>query len=264
MMQTKIQFLEVEIRKLNWNTEQPNEFSGKLLKMLKSGLISLNFYKKIFNIIQEIWPKEVKVAASYRMDYRSLGQMAGDFYEQAVRERKYAKYWIKTHSKKHFGVNVKGSCVGIDDSGKLIFETPAYTREDFKHPDYILSPINRLLELKSNDVCSFKATYKVTDIRHYVKCNAYMLTIFHEGSKDNPVCYTLISPNVMKDMLSKSKIEDRKEMGWKPSIQFYVIRKKIGGNTIGLSENKIKDMRTSNSIIKKALNLESFAKIYKY
>ena len=180
-------------------------------------------YREVLDKIQELYPEETKKHFRYRMDNRSLGEFGMDIYKGHLLERRIAERWMDIYASEHFG-EVTSECVGIDDRGCLLLET-GQSKDEMKRPDYLLQPNNILIEIKSN-VCDWKFTPKVADLKHYLKNNAHVLAVCSSGgplSEDgsNWSCYFVISPEQIKKMLDEGTVVKRREVGSKPAIQFH-------------------------------------------
>jgi hypothetical protein len=141
---------------------------------------------------------------------------------------------------------------GVDNSGKLLIDSrsgkPDYTLEYHAHePSYenrhSLKPgewpeikiLNRGLEVKFTGHAHLnKLTYKVADLKSYIKNQALVLTIISDGmvgpngdpDDNTPLVldttklkWFIMDPVLMERLLESIPIRDYREMGWKPAIQ---------------------------------------------
>lgn len=210
-------------------------------------------YKNILNKIEKFLPVKFKNQFLYRKDNRTLGEFGIDIYNGHLIERNIANWWFANFGKKHFGDDFIYECVGIDDTGTLLLEDK--TKNEMKRPDYLIKP-NTYVEIKSN-VCDWKITPKLSDLKHYLSLNSYILIVCSYGkfkiNGENCSCYILLNSNQYDEMIKKSIIlNNRFESGNKPCIQLYW----------GLSEEERKTKIIDNKLSSKALNLKDFCEIY--
>jgi len=241
-----------EIQNLNW--DDLDSVNATLRNLFNFYHEDHQFpYERLLNQIQDLYSSRIREHFGQRMDNRTLGEFGLKIYSGHLRERRIANYWLPRYLNKHFG-QVTGECVGIDDSGCLLLET--VTKEVMKRPDYILTPGNTYMEIKSNP-CDWKYTPKVADVRYYINVNAYTLAMSSNGpfveDGSNAVCYFLISPEQSKRMLELSSVlRGRNETGGKPAIQFYWNKHPEAVDTL----------KRIGSIHRDALPLEEFCDVH--
>jgi hypothetical protein len=243
--------LTQHFQSINWNN---SEKVNSVFKLLFSHYHKdKNFpYESILNKVEGYLPNKYKNQFLYRKDGRTLGQFGVDIYSGHLLERNIADWWFSNFGQKHFGNSFEYECVGIDDSGTLLLEDKG--KNEMKRPDYLIKP-NTYVEIKSN-ICDWKITPKISDLKHYISLNSYVLLVcsngkFRENGK-NCSCYMLLDSNQCKDMIKNSVIlNDRFECGNKPCIQFYW----------DLSEEERKTKIMMNKLSSKALNIKDFCEV---
>lgn len=153
-----------------------------------------------------------------RKDTRTLKEFAADLWRNERKEKGHAEWWFENYAHEHFEGFEEFKCVGVDQRGFLFFD-----RKEIDMPDYQLYPDGPLIEIKDAPV-TWKATYKEANFRDYQKRRAWVLTIHRDRFDDLEArsFYTLISPEMLDIILDECLlIPKRKEVGYKPSYQFY-------------------------------------------
>jgi len=187
-----------------------------LHSLVYKGDISTSEYQTKLDELQENNKDVIKKKLGRRLDRRTLGEWGVELLNNESVEQKIAKFWFPKYARKHFPGYESHECIGVDQSG-IIYLDGSKTTE----VDYILNTGDRV-EIK--DCPSLKkATYKVKNIKHYLKISAWVLTIHKKGGI--PSFYTLISPEGLAKMVEEVGISNRWEMGHKPCYQFYFKKK---------------------------------------
>jgi hypothetical protein len=243
--------------------------SDLIFEDLEAGRITRREFYNRYNDLFDKIPEKQRLNLKRRMDFgrgregRCLGQFALTIYDNTKREKLLVDSWLdylmRDAMVKQLGIFKCGEyklaavhCSGVDNSGKLLIDSrngkPDYTLEYLAYePSYenrhTLKPgefpelkiLKKGLEVKFTGHAHLnKLTYKVADIKSYIKNQALVLTIISDGmvgpngdpDNNSPLVldasklkWFIMEPSLMERLLESIPIRDYREMGWKPAIQ---------------------------------------------
>lgn len=183
-------------------------------KQQKEKTITRREYADFLECLEYEHPASVKYYFGKRMDNRTLREWGLTLIDNESLEKGHADWWFPKYAKRHFPEYVNYECVGVSQEGVVVVDGGKTDSSDYK-----ILPTNELIEIKDCPTL-FKATYKVQNIKSYIKHKSYVLTL-HMNMRKECVFYTLLSPEQMEKMVQFCIPTTRYEMGNKPSFQFY-------------------------------------------
>lgn len=196
------------------NKQEMQSFFNEWHHKQKENLISRQEYGDLLESMEGLYPKLVKKYFGVRMDNRTLREWGLTLIDNESLEKDHADWWFPQYAKLHFPEYVSYECVGVSQEGVIVVDCRKTDSSDYK-----ILPTNELIEIKDCPTLS-KATYKVQNIKSYIKHNSYVLTL-HMNIRKECVFYTLLSPEQMEKMVQFCIPIQRYEMGNKLCFQFY-------------------------------------------
>ena len=197
------------------------------------------YVRKMDQVYLAIMDERERGAVAFRKDKRSLGEFALFLYDNTVREKFLMDSWCDLMVARDDFSDLQYKNRGLENSGRLIIDADEARKTAFADfwvwaQDGTLLPDGwTKLEMKF-DPSLTKATFKVGQLKSYIKQGAYMLVIMCNGQlgpNGNPnqaetysidsysTRWFLASPATMERMLTK-RFSQRSEMGGKSSVQF--------------------------------------------
>ena len=154
-----------------------------------------------------------------RKDIRTTEQFKEDIKSASKRERMLIELWQR--EMEHRGHKIEVFDHGVDNSGEFVEHSNS-------NPDYrvVIDGKEELYEVKCNK-WSHKLTFKVFDLKEYIRFGASILLFFGIGHQEDVVDYEttrwgIIEPKAMEWMLA-GKTENRGDPKWgnKPTVIIY-------------------------------------------
>lgn len=155
----------------------------------------------------------------YRKDNRTAKQFAEDIRKHTKKEQFLIR--IFQEEMKHRGTPIRISDNGVDNSGKVIkgkVTACADYKIKFKGNDSIL------VDVKNSPIHN-KMTFKVHNLKKYIRDGVYMLVFYNTGRlKENPEHmsdhsnWCIITPKAMEDMLKFCEVQKVKAFGNKDCV----------------------------------------------
>lgn len=170
------------------------------------------------------------MSLKYRIDTRTLEQFATDIKFRTEKEK--CLMYLYVQEMKNFGYDIKVINNGVDNSGELCKKVTA--RPDYKI--FMRSTDNEfngclvyLVEIKNSPVSS-KWTFKVSNLRTYVKCNAHILIFWGTGYIDREpenidldrTFFGIITPKKIESILESYQFYQESKFGNKTCVQIPV------------------------------------------
>jgi hypothetical protein len=202
-----------------------------------SGKISRRDYVANLDDLYVTMDRREQSKVNFRKDRRSLGQYAIEILDNTRREQYLVHAWVDLMVEREEFAHLSVKDYGTDNSGRLIIESDSsMTKADYKVTAFggsLLPDGTYGLEVKFCPTL-IKNTYKVQQIKRYIRDNAYMLVIMSSNQvgpsgdweKDEifyidpkSTRWMVVSPQKMELMLKRT-VSNRPEMGGKPSLQF--------------------------------------------
>lgn len=248
------QKIEIYLKRANWNDALA---MNVLFKELRDEYDQdRNFpYREVLDRIEKI---DFTAASTYfpkgrqRRDGRSLGEFGIDIFGGHCLERRTKDVWMQHYGQEYLGGRdlIK---YGVDDSGALLIKVRGVKIEkpDCKfndpHPVY-----GNFLELKTNKYCEWKSTFKIINLREYVRSQSSILSVYLQ--RGDLKVFALISPVEVETILTKTDhFEIRKEIGGKEAIQFHW----------ALSDDEVKEKRKQGVLSHLSLPLDDYCAVVK-
>ena len=203
------------------------DYFDTLFGQLKSGHIDRQTYVQKIDEARCLINKISLPQLDRRCDSRTLGEFALQIFDNTEREAFLMREWLKATGRE----DVQIVDHGVSNDGRLLIEPgPGQGRPDYE----LVSDKGRWkLEVKFCPTYR-KLTFKVVDLRGYIRQNADMLLIMGDtrmiGANGNkhrggllklPPClkWCVIIPRQMQAMLDEFPVDNYREMGGKPSVQ---------------------------------------------
>jgi hypothetical protein len=167
-----------------------------------------------------------KVNIDRRRDHRTVEELERNVNLCSLREGRLAVAWRKILLDRGLFEEIELEDHGMDNTGGLVTDsTKTSSKGDFLFRFYggKLFPDGEAVVIEVKYVkCLDKATFKLWDLRSYIKQNAVVLLIWGEGF-ENPKCWALMGPNQMQflidDMENRGRITSQYYfMGYKPAM----------------------------------------------
>ncbi len=196
------------------NKQEMQALLNEWHKQQKEHTITREEYADLLECMERDHPKLVKKYFGVRMDNRTLREWGLTLIDNESLEKSHADWWFPEYAKRHFPDYVSYECVGVSQEGVIMVDGSKTDSSDYK-----ILPTNELIEIKDCPTL-FKATYKVQNIKSYIKHNSHVLTL-HKNISQECVFYTLLSPEQMEKIVDFCIPTRRYEMGNKLCYQFY-------------------------------------------